>query len=34
MSQDALRWEMDKDEYEEFLSYSNSRRELMGESFE
>jgi hypothetical protein len=32
MAPQDLRWEMDKDEYEEHLSYFQARRELMEES--
>ncbi len=34
MHPDAIRMEMDADEYAEFLAHSEARRELMGESFD
>ncbi len=34
MAPQELRQEMDADEYEEFLSYSEARRELMSESMD
>lgn len=34
MTSQQLREEMDANEYEEFLSYSKSRRELMEESWD